>query len=351
MVRAAMPAIPARSIPVAVDPNGRVVDLPPIPESAASTDLDRIKPAPNQPSPQALHASAPGPGRDPSQIVAGPVSRRPIEFSRTAQGSIAGPSMPAIPSRSVPVAVDPKGRVVDLPPLPEALASADLNRIPPEPGQPSGQVPHVVSEPIRDPQLARTRFEPLDQPEARRAAGTTPGSASGITEARLHDSRPVEEGEARCAVGPATAPRTTVPALVASLIQKLSAFDPDIDIDLDLDDKTRAQIERYIASKNGVASDASVPCTMPGCKDHVESASARTQSPMSLSVSVKDTDGKRFVDSTSRLETALKTPGKTETQYIPLGGKFALEIKATLVPAGPGLYKEGKKIETAPSNP
>jgi hypothetical protein len=50
--RLPMPPAPARSMPEPLDPNGNLVDLPPLPEAVASADLDRIKPAPNQPSPQ-----------------------------------------------------------------------------------------------------------------------------------------------------------------------------------------------------------------------------------------------------------------------------------------------------------
>jgi hypothetical protein len=247
----------------------------------------------------------------------------------------------------VPVAVDPNGQVIDLPPLPEAVASADLNRIPPEPAQPSGQAAHVVSEPIRDDRIARIRFEPLEQAEARPASGTASGAATTVT--RL-ESRfvPVESAEARCSVGPAKVPTATIPALVAQLVQKLCEMDEDLQGDLD--DSTRALVGRYFTGKCVSTEEETPPCTMPDCKSCGATASKRSND-MSVIVSLKDPAGKRVVDATSRLESALKTPGKTETQYIPLGGKFALEIKATLVPAVPGLYKEIQKIDTTPANP
>jgi hypothetical protein len=67
-------------------------------------------------------------------------------------------SAPVVPGRSMPEAIDPNGNVVDLPPLPEALASTDLDRIKPEPNQPSPQAP-VQPTPSADPALARTGFD------------------------------------------------------------------------------------------------------------------------------------------------------------------------------------------------
>jgi len=52
-----MPAVPARDTPEGYDPSGNLVELPPLPEGLAATDLDRIRPAPDQPSPQALAAN------------------------------------------------------------------------------------------------------------------------------------------------------------------------------------------------------------------------------------------------------------------------------------------------------
>ncbi len=51
-----------------------------------------------------------------------------------------------------------------------------------------------------------------------------------------------------------------------------------------------------------------------------------------LGVSIKDAEGFQFGDSVIKLEEALKSPGKTETTVLPMGDRFSIEIKATVVP-------------------
>jgi len=144
-----MPPVPGRSLPVPIDPQGRTVDLPPLPVGLASAGLDQIPPDPNQPSPQALQTLAPS--ADPRFAR---TEFHPVPVGVIPAGPFARGAMPAVPARSIPVGLTPEGEVVDLPPLPESLASADLNQV--QPNQPSPQA--LVPTSIVDPALARTAF-------------------------------------------------------------------------------------------------------------------------------------------------------------------------------------------------
>ena len=88
----------------------------------------------------------------------GAVSAAPTPYAKLA--------MPAVPARSLPVPIDPNGDIVegDLPPLPEALASTDLDRIKPAPYLPSPQAP-IIPGADRDTQLARTSYGPVPSAE------------------------------------------------------------------------------------------------------------------------------------------------------------------------------------------
>jgi hypothetical protein len=63
------PAIPSRSMPLPIDPDGHVVELPPLPIAVSSID-HAIKPAANQPSPQTVNLSAIDPAVTQSGFVA-----------------------------------------------------------------------------------------------------------------------------------------------------------------------------------------------------------------------------------------------------------------------------------------
>ena len=105
-------------------------------------------------------------------------------------------AMPAVPDRSTPEAVDADGKVCELPPLPEAYASADLNRI--APGTPSASPQTVGS-------VARTSPETPDaQPEAYASADLN-RIAPGSPEARPQ-SRVAAVASGRTIVDPAPRP-------------------------------------------------------------------------------------------------------------------------------------------------
>ena len=116
----AMPATPDRSIPEAVDADGKVFELPPLPEAYASADINRIAPGTPAASPQTV------------------ASRQSSE----------GPDA-----------------------VPEAYASADINKI--APGSPEARPRAAVAavaagRTMVDAQLARTSLEAVPEPRGRR---------------------------------------------------------------------------------------------------------------------------------------------------------------------------------------
>jgi hypothetical protein len=70
-----------------------------------------------------------------------------------------------------------------------------------------------------------------------------------------------------------------------------------------------------------------------------------------LGVTVKKPGTSEFLEVSASLNEALKAPGRTETTIIPLGGKIALEIKATVVPAGGEKSQDTEKKAEAPASP
>ena len=151
------PSRPDRS-PRRSTPNGAVRRPPALPEAVASADLDRIKPDPEPAEPAGDPCLGPtragDPGRPDRPRDADRVRRppRPVSDRRPASRSVdPRRGRPRRPGRRPPAA--PRGRR----PRPTSTGST------PEPGPASGQAPHVAPEPIRDAQLARTRFEPLER--------------------------------------------------------------------------------------------------------------------------------------------------------------------------------------------
>jgi hypothetical protein len=232
-----------------------------------------------------------------SNPPAAPVMTSPVTAASFAHTKLA---QPVVPGRALPEAYDPGGKLIDLPPLPEALASADLDRI--KPDQPSPQAP-VMSSPSTDPSLARTSFD---------AAPPAPNT-------------------------PSVNGRRGVPFIPAEVIEALMKAGNGTDVDLELADGTKScpncDAEAvYVAAwkKSQVAPVAGGMTLFPEVHPKV-------------GFRVKDRDGKPVYDAVAELDDALKTPGKTETTMIPLGEKFSLEVKATVVPTTP---ETAKKAET-----
>jgi hypothetical protein len=227
-------------------------------------------------------------------------------------------SMPPAPSRSIPQAVDASGAMIDLPPLPEALASNDLDRIKPEPNQPSPQSP-IIAEPGSDPAVARTSFDapPLaPNPPLVEPAETT-------VNARMARLRKLQEALAR------------------------AGFDLDLDINVDARDKSETVSTRPFCEK--CDGDSLFCPTEARSFNQAEMAGGLKLVPEragSIGLTLKDARGVQILNSDLKLDEALKTPGKTETSLIPLGGQVSLEIKATLVPSARATARKDKP-ETA----
>jgi hypothetical protein len=214
---------------------------------------------------------------------------------------------PVVPGRSMPEAVDPNGNLVDLPPLPEALASADLDRIKPEPYQPSPQSPSQ-SAPSSDPALARTSFD---------AAPTAPKAPTEIQDVDVQ----VESGSIQ----------------LSTILDGLAKAGVKLVVDIDPKEmpKAKAVCEKcdddltYCPAAAGSMKAGQVA---GGMKLVPES------SPQ-IGVKWKVSDGDLALEADLKMDEALKMPGKTETTVIPLGGNFSLELKATVVPTSPDKEK------------
>ena len=229
--------------------------------------------------------------------------------------------MPAAPARSMPEPFDPNGNLVDLPPLPEAVASADLDRIKPAPNQPSPQAPVLPSPsatPDRDTELARTSFD------AENSTGKRPAAGQDLNrQARRH--------------------------LLERAIEALEKAGQDLDLEVvDVDFKELQPFKVGCAKCDvdemecPLAASSTIPAG--GIK-------LATEMTTQLGVTVKKPGGSESLEVSANLNEALKAPGRTETTVIPLGGKLALEIKATVVPASPEKAKVEEKKADSPDSP
>jgi hypothetical protein len=212
-------------------------------------------------------------------------------------------TMPPTPLRSMPVAVDVNGTVTDLPPLPEAVASADLDRIKPAPNQPSPQTLTIPGA-VPDPSLARTSYELA-------AVASNPPAADvveGTSEARMARLRKLQEALAKAGFDLEMSP---VENRETNEIKRSRTVCEKCDGD------------SLFCPAEGKSSEN--PTVAGGMKLVAERAG-------SIGLTVKVTEGGNIIDSYATLSEALKNPGKTETTLIPVGERVSLEIKATLVP-------------------
>ena len=247
----------------------------------------------------------------------------------TSPGPFARLASPALPGRSLPQPVEPDGSLADLPPLPEGLASADLDRIKPDPDQPSPQAP-ILSAPETDPALTRTGYDAA--PPAPKRSNLL---AKGGAEERL--------------------------ALLAEAFDALAKGDLSVEYDVRTIDAASRPEERlrafamvleaftkglYSLEDDGDSEDPKAPKPASERCDVASTfcpADARSMKPgglklapgrsVQIGVSIDGVDAGRVFDTVADLKEALKTPGRTETTIIPLDGKVSLELKATVVPA------------------
>ena len=241
--------------------------------------------------------------------------------------NVAGLSMPRVPDRSFPEAVDGNGEVFDLPPLPEAYASADLDRI--KPGtplaSPQSAVPSVASaRPIADPQLARTSLQPI--PDSEIENGNAPTGSAILT--ALGDGPTSNRDQ------PGATPRSGVPEAVA-LGTMVESF-------------LRSGMASAPEKCDGPACPASgCPFSAEGCDDP-NRATAPAPAKVEMGVSVRDAQGTCVFNAEEDLVAALRTPGKAEVKYVPLGGNLSLQIEAKVV-TSPAAQPARTAAQAAPS--
>jgi hypothetical protein len=228
-------------------------------------------------------------------------------------------AMPALPARSIPQSFRPNGDAVevDLPPLPEALASTELDRIKPAPYQPSPQAPFIPGQ-VVDPQIARTSYEPL---------APVSNDVNGVSENR---------NEARL-------------ALLEKVLFALQRAGLNIDVDIDASSPAANSTKPVCEKCND--DDPFCPVKARSTRGESPDGSPKVAPELSaqLGVSLKDTKGIEVFGSVANLSEALKTPGRTETTFVPLGGNVALEIKTTVVPAPAAKTNVGSKKTNPPT--
>lgn len=270
--------------------------------------------------------------------------------------------MPAMPSRSAPEAIDPSGKPVDLPPLPEGLAATDLDRIRPEPDQPSPQA--IVSNASAvDPQVAQASFVPdAVAAPAPAGKGNVPLAsaasscflrkliASGVADGYDIDVNAEDDGKTlrftvnTCATcddadcKPKADDRTDASGfrkaevgklnldcspVLAKVLQALGRIATTVDDCREGDDCRESKAIAAIASAAAVAA-------FEKCDDPAASPAPRS---LNVGVGVRDSAGACVSSVETTLGEVFKNPGKTETTYVPLPGKFSLELKATVVRA------------------
>ena len=240
-------------------------------------------------------------------------------------------TMPAVPDRSLPEAVDKDGQVFELPPLPEAYASNDLNQI--NPGSPlaSSQSP-PPSKMIADPQLARTSLEAIPDSELEDANSLLQTYYSKLAEAAKCDAEMAKTGSG---VGPRNLSTRFCPVESDGLASIVEQF---------LREGMTPSADRKTCDEPGCPAEG-CPFSAEGCDE--SKAKPDTAAKVEMGISVRDGKGLCVFDSESDIVAALRNPGSTEVKYIPLGGKLALEIQAKVVPIPSAMAKTGQ--ETAPT--
>ena len=223
---------------------------------------------------------------------------------------------PALPARSMPQPIDPDGNIADLPPLPEALASTDLDRIKPEPDQPSPQAP-ILSAPEPDAAIARTSYDAA--PAAPRRPTTTSGSNP--------ESRAL---------------------LLTQVLEALARAGVAVDFDVDVRDIAPPKPSCEKCEGDTTFCPADARSMKPG--DVAGGLKLAPERSMQAGVALDGASNGRIFESVANLNEALMTPGRTETTLIPLDGQVSLEIKATVVPSSPEKAKTADKKAEAPAS-
>ena len=283
-------------------------------------------------------------------------------------------AMPPLPSRSTPKAIDATGKLVDLPPLPEGLASTELDQFQPASNQPSPQM-RIPGGATTDAQLARTALEDDSPTNLPVFEDETPTGGirflkklieSGIlddcevdfeADASAMYFRVVPKGAGKtkdddhcdqAETTPTSAmPKADCPAEahcdngVETATFKAQGFVKLAEGWAQVSKLVREPVEGAVEVKTRPV--GLLGCLVEdvmkklGCEIEVEKIYALNPTPKSaqVGIEVKNTDGHLVLSSGLNLETAIKNPGKTETITLPFSGKLAIEIKATVVPIKP----------------
>ena len=202
---------------------------------------------------------------------------------------------PPVPTRSIPQGVDARGFEVELPPLPEGLASADLDRIKPAPNQPSPQTTTVAGPKPAAPDLsvARTSFDAAPVAPMPPVIETSEASAEART----------------------------------SRLKMLQAALAQAGFELEINSETAEAGNITLAKGQDKASSE-----VTFCPEVAGTLVSKTDRVASLGITIRDAKGTSCIDSNVKLDQALKFPGKTEVTTVPLSDQVSLEIKATVVP-------------------
>jgi hypothetical protein len=236
-----------------------------------------------------------------------------------------------VPGRSMPEAIDPNGNLVDLPPLPEALASADLDRIKPEPNQPSPHAP-IQSAPSTDPALARTSFD---------AAPTAPNAPTVYLDVAGHV---VEFSDVLVALGKAGMKVDNAGD------EKVPTNKADVQIDFDFD---IAEAPKVPSSKTPCEKCDGDSTFCPANAKSMTAAGGIKLVPVGTSTKHAMTgpisDFAAFLDAVENKAEAVKRLGQTKTTVVPIGDNVSIELKATIVPTEPEKAKAAAKNSETPN--
>ena len=285
-------------------------------------------------------------------------------------------SMPRVPDRSFPEAVDASGKVFDLPPLPESYAANDLNQI--SPGSPLATPQGTpITRPARsigDPQMVQASFEPIPDSEIQgwsprpTSFATEPAAPAGLAAMVESFLRSGMEAAARVPVpagfqptpigvnlarpGDFPAPGTVMDFNIVSGPNRPEPFPTDLiadDLDFNIASGPKPGLAGLIESCIDAISEAVNPSTKPacattdcpaegcpysaqGCDRPGTARQVISPAKVSVDVNFSDPTGVKASSGPLNIDAAFKNPGKAEVNLFPLGGGVSLQIEAKIVP-------------------
>jgi hypothetical protein len=290
------PPMPSRTLPQPVDADGKLVELPPLPEAYASTDLDRIKPDPNQPSPQ--------------MVANGSVD---TEVARTGL-DVAAPAHPLMPATK-PAECTHSAATQALAALFERIGvelETDAKACPADASKPPKAMDRSSGSPVSADLIAFC----ADLSELMSRHGVThemmARGRAPMACCTEDDDEEDDDDECDCcdeADGDAKVKQASVEMPREMIIERR----------IETEMPHEVQIGRKVVKLDGPATKA-----LGARLDHLKAG---------FGFSVKDASGMCVLDMDADMTGAFKNPGQSETLRIPLGGKLMLEVKATVVPS------------------